>query len=311
MTFENLKYFVAAAEEMNFTKAAQKLFISQQSLSGHIAKMEEYYGCKLFNRAPPLTLTQEGVLLLEKVRTLLSMENDIKREVQDIHNFQSGTLSIGITRVRGGIYLSPVLSKYHQKYPNIRLNIFEGSVPEVEDALRRDKVDVSIGFRPKNGRDVTSISFWKEHIVAVVPHQIMDALLAKDKTTLLTDPRQADWRLFQACPFVAINPTLQVGKPFAQICGELDMTPNIVLEAQSIDTVRQLCIDGMGILVCAEIFLYPVRDVFKTERSRAYVFPWNDSLSKDICINHLKTKYLSVAAKKFVSMMLQEEYQAL
>ena len=60
MTFDNIRCFLTAAEEMSFTRAAQKLYISQQTLSGHIAKIEEEYGCKLFNRTPPLSLTPEG-----------------------------------------------------------------------------------------------------------------------------------------------------------------------------------------------------------------------------------------------------------
>lgn len=54
MNFLNLRYFIVTAEEMNFTKAAKRLFISQQSLSNHIAKLEDHFGVRLFDRNTPL-----------------------------------------------------------------------------------------------------------------------------------------------------------------------------------------------------------------------------------------------------------------
>ncbi len=59
MTLENLEYFLVAAEELNFTRAAERLYITQQSLSGHIAKIERYYNCRLFDR-PLSNVTNAG-----------------------------------------------------------------------------------------------------------------------------------------------------------------------------------------------------------------------------------------------------------
>ena len=80
MNFVDLSCFVMAAEEMNFTRAAKRLYISQQSLSSHIAKLEEHYGVRLFDRSAPLTMTREGNLLLKHARAILDEENQIKEE---------------------------------------------------------------------------------------------------------------------------------------------------------------------------------------------------------------------------------------
>ena len=60
MNLRSLEYFLAAAEELNFTRAAERLFITQQALSSHISKLEEYYGVRLFDRGIPMTLTDAG-----------------------------------------------------------------------------------------------------------------------------------------------------------------------------------------------------------------------------------------------------------
>ena len=93
----SLKCFAAAAEELNFTRAAKRLFISQQALSSHISKLEEYYGVRLFDRGIPMTLTDAGRALQKHAREILSSVDDYAREVQDIKNFRQGE---GTSRMR-------------------------------------------------------------------------------------------------------------------------------------------------------------------------------------------------------------------
>lgn len=104
----SLKCFAAAAEELNFTRAAKRLFISQQALSSHISKLEEYYGVRLFDRGIPMTLTDAGRALQKHAREILSSVDDYAREVQDIKNFRQGELTVGIPVTRGTIMLPPL-----------------------------------------------------------------------------------------------------------------------------------------------------------------------------------------------------------
>lgn len=309
MTFENLEYFLVAAEELNFTKAAQKLFITQQSLSSHISKIEEYYGCRLFDRRPPLSLTPEGIELTQRVRELLSLSNDTKRELQDMKDFRSSILTIGITRSRSVVYLDPVLVKYHEKYPNIRIKIMEGSAPEIEDALHHAKVDFSIGASTDGSYGTQSTPFWQERIVAVVPDAVLRTLPAAVQKQLCSEPAHVDWTLLGECPFIALSPNLRSGIPFYSIFQELNITPKIILEAQSIDTLLPLCVDGIGILVCPDIFLYPYKKTGMLEQRRIYLLPHNgEQYTNQVCINYLRKKYLSTAAKEFISMLKEEPY---
>lgn len=103
MNFLNLKYFIVAAEEMNFTKAAKRLYISQQSLSNHIAKLEDYFGVQLFDRNTPLTLTVAGQRLLKNAQTIMDVKKQTELELQDIRDFRSTELTIGIPSARGAV----------------------------------------------------------------------------------------------------------------------------------------------------------------------------------------------------------------
>ena len=79
INFLNLEYFLVAAEELNFTRAARKLYISQQSLSNHISNLEKEFDVILFNRTSPLTLTYAGRALKTRARELLDLRDEFQR----------------------------------------------------------------------------------------------------------------------------------------------------------------------------------------------------------------------------------------
>ena len=117
MNLLNLRYFLVAAEELNFTRAARRLYISQQSLSGHILKLENYFGVELFDRSPPMTLTSAGTCLMRYAKRMLDSVDELEKEVQDIKGSHSGELTIGITRARGAVYLPMILPKFNRDFP--------------------------------------------------------------------------------------------------------------------------------------------------------------------------------------------------
>ena len=100
INFLNLEYFLVAAEELNFTRAAKRLYISQQSLSNHISNLEKEFDVVLFNRTSPLTLTYAGQALKTRARELLDLRDETYKEISDIKDFSTGQLSIGVSHQR-------------------------------------------------------------------------------------------------------------------------------------------------------------------------------------------------------------------
>ena len=101
MNFLNLQYFVMAADEGNITRAAEKLNISQQSLSNHIANLEKTFQVELFVRKPSLTLTYAGERLYSHAVRILDIQSQIENEMKDISKHKNGVLRIGISYTRG------------------------------------------------------------------------------------------------------------------------------------------------------------------------------------------------------------------
>ena len=181
INFLNLEYFLVAAEELNFTKAAKKLFISQQSLSNHISNMEKEFDVILFNRTTPLTLTYAGQALKEKAKQMLELRDETYRQLADIKDFSVGQLTLGLSHTRGRVILPEILPVFKDRFPNIALKLVEGNSSELADALRHGEIDliardneylvfIEVKYRKGSwsGRALEAVNFAKQKTICKV-----------------------------------------------------------------------------------------------------------------------------------------------
>ena len=118
---DNLRYFLTAAEELSITKAAKKLFISQQCLSEHIQKLEKHYNTKLFYRSPRLSLTPSGEAMVRALNQIQIIENSLMEEINENSLLQYGAINLGIIQTRATLLLPHIIPKFYSRYPNIKI----------------------------------------------------------------------------------------------------------------------------------------------------------------------------------------------
>lgn len=148
MNFLHLKYFLMVAEELNITRAAERLYISQQSLSNHISNMERELDVKLFTRSPKLSLTYAGGLLVETATQILDLYSQYQTKVGDINRHYLGMLRVGISHTCGLALMPDILPKFRQEFPLVEFSLFEGNSTQLEDELSHGRVDLIICFQP-------------------------------------------------------------------------------------------------------------------------------------------------------------------
>ena len=247
INFLNLEYFLVAAEELNFTKAAKQLFISQQSLSNHISNMEKEFGVVLFNRTSPLTLTYAGQALKKRARQLLALKDETYRELADIKDFSVGRLTIGLSHTRGRVILPEILPTYREQFPNIELHLMEGNSTMLDNGLLHGDVDLIIGMLPFKVENVGTVPICEEEILLAVS----DAVLERSFPGHLEEIKarlneHTDLSLLSRCPFLLINEGNRVRTLADEMLEDAQITPRIVLETENIETVLALAIRGNG-----------------------------------------------------------------
>lgn len=149
MEFRVLKYFLAVAREKNITKAADRLHLTQPTLSRQLRDLEEELGCPLFIRGTrKITLTEEGYLLQKRAAQILELTDKTAMDLHLIKKHISGDVRIGAGESELFRYVAQSASTIHQRYPDIRFHIISGDGINVLEQLERGLLDFGLIFQP-------------------------------------------------------------------------------------------------------------------------------------------------------------------
>lgn len=140
-----LRVFCSVAKNLSFTKASQELFISQPAISKHIQELEVKYNTRLFERlGGKITLTPSARLLLEHSEVILKEYDRLDYEMHLLNNEYDGVLRLGASTTISQYVLPPLLARFAEKFPNVRLSLMNGNSEEVERALQEHRVDLGL-----------------------------------------------------------------------------------------------------------------------------------------------------------------------
>ena len=304
INFLNLEYFLAVAEELNITRAAKRLYISQQSLSNHISNLEKEFDVQLFHRTMPLTLTYAGRALKLRAKQLLDLKDETYRELADIKDFTTGQISIGLSHTRGRFLLPAILPAYKQKFPNIELHLVEGNSSELGTALIHGEIDLMIDLLPFKAENVEAVPICEEEILLVVPDQILDRYFPERQEEMKKVLEEnADVQLLKDCPYLLINKGNRVRTIADEIFEDAQLSPAILLETENIETVLALAAKGMGITFYPRMFMSgsgnSADGAAKKKGLNYYSLNYRKSHGT-LAFGCHKGRYLSQATKEFI-----------
>ena len=169
MDFRSLQYFIAVAQELNFTRAAEKLQMSQPPLSSQIKALEEELGVQLFIRGKRrLTLTEAGTLLLQRAVQMMELSEKTRRDLSSLGNELSGTICLGMVEGRAPYLAARWIAGFQEEYPLVRYELWNGSSDDVLDQLHRGLADLAVIAAPYDIEHLDGFSVGREPWVAII-----------------------------------------------------------------------------------------------------------------------------------------------
>lgn len=169
MELRHIRYFLAVAEELNFTRAAEKLCIAQPPLSRQIQELEEELGVKLFIRRPHLVqLTEEGQLFRQYAVQILDLVGKSSEEVREMKEGLRGTLYLASVEGHAPRLLSEWIAGFHRIHPHVQYNLWNGNSDDVMGRVMKELCDLAIIMEPFNGEGVESLRVYEEPWVAMM-----------------------------------------------------------------------------------------------------------------------------------------------
>ncbi|WP_330259758.1 LysR substrate-binding domain-containing protein [Streptomyces murinus] len=243
MELRQLEYFVAVAEERNFTRAAERVHISQSGVSAQIRRLERELGAELFDRsARTVTLTVAGKAALAHARTALAAAGAVGQAVGEVSDLIRGRLTVGMVVGCTVTPLFDALAAFHRDHPGVELSLLEDNSDRLVEGVRAGAVDLAlVGAAAAAPEGLETLTLISERLVAAVP----------PGHPLAARPRVALSELV-AHPIVCMPPGTGLRTVFDQACAARDLHPVIALQATAADAIADLAARDLAVAVLSE-----------------------------------------------------------
>lgn len=183
-----LKVFYSVARQLSFTKASEELFITQPAVTKHIKELESEFETKLFNRSGnKIALTQAGSMLLSYAEQIFALHNELRFELSLLKGKMEGNLRLGASTTIAQYVIPPVLAKFHQNYPELKLVLINGNTAYIEHKLLKNEIDIGIVEGKPSNSDLHYSVFMNDELVVFTSSQnnvIPDAISKEEITSL-------------------------------------------------------------------------------------------------------------------------------
>ena len=271
-----LYYFTVAAEELNITRAAAKLYISQQSLSEHIRKLEKQYDAVFFTRGGRLALTSQGERMLSYAREVLEADRDLYVALRDADRASRVRLNIGMTSTRGSVFLPRIFEAFRKRCPHAVLSITSGNFEYIEQQYQLEKIELYTGMTSNIRTRVPADILYQDRIYFIVSRDLAARTLGTAAEEFVR-AHAGGIAMPEACCFpIALPPTSSTLRlVFERLFGKHGLHPDPVMETADHDVLFDLCKSGVcGCFVSRELLHRKLHR--EPDPERVLIFPSTD-----------------------------------
>lgn len=247
MNIRQLEYFLAVAEELNFTKAAEKFYISQTAMTQQIKSLEKQLEVTLFTRTNKhVELTLAGKVFEEEAKALISRTNEAILRTQSAAKGIAGNLSIGFIQKYENGELNHILQNFHNLYPNITFSLFRDNPAALFNAVLTHKYDLifSIDFGYKESPQIASLQIkgYPLYVVLYPSHP-----LAYKQSIQRCELKNESF-IFNEFQTDALDGSDQILHNYL----DAGFMPQIISQSKDIESILLMVASGMGIALLPE-----------------------------------------------------------
>lgn len=259
-------YVYEVYRQGSFSKAAQKLYLSQPALSIAIKKIEQNYGIALFDRTSnPLKLTDAGSIYIQKVKEIMALEKDLLCEINDLSNLKTGHIRIGGTQYFNSYILPLALQKFNSLYPGITMELKEDSSSKISNLLLEGSIDLMFSCSLSDTNKFTLKKVFQDELLLAVPSNFsINKKLSK--FSLSREMIINNFHLSNSCPCVSIKEFKDI--PFLlltqennlysraiSICQDGGFNPIIKMQLEQLVTAFNLSCAGLGAIFVSALLI--------------------------------------------------------
>lgn len=269
------EYVYAICTEKSFSKAAQKLHVSQPWLSATVKKVETELGLSLFDRTTtPISLTEAGAYYIKRVEQIMSIEQEMREDLKRMHDAEASEIRIGSSMFFCTYVLPNLLADFRTMYPQVTVTFSEGNSQALLEKLQEGKFDFLLEAEMPSTNRLHVIPWASEELVLAVPtcykinHELVeyrytfDEILHRNRPECRKPPVSLE--VFKDEPFLLLKEGNDSHDRFLQICRNAGFTPAVKMFLSQMMSAYYLVCEGRGITFLRSTIpehVYPSDDV--------------------------------------------------
>jgi DNA-binding transcriptional LysR family regulator len=251
LSIQQLRCFIAVANEHQFTAAAETLDLAQPSISAQIHHLEEVLGTPLFHRGRrPVMLTDAGLELLPLARRVLSSLDDVVHGVSEVEGLRRGHVTVGATPSLGATLLPDALARFHRRYPGIAMTIVERDSVVLLELLEAAALDLALVITSLPHPTLDSVVLAVEQLVVVVARN--HPLVRRDHVSI------AD---LDGVPMIMFREGYDLRTATLEAFARAGVTPTVALDGAEMGSVHSFVAAGLGAALVPSIVAIDDEDV--------------------------------------------------
>lgn len=254
------EYFLAIVEEKSISKAADRLYITQPSLSKFLINLENELDTELFRRGKNfLSITPAGERYLIYVKEVLSMHEDLMSDIEQINMSSKETISFGVTPWLGSFITSEIIEKFRSQFPYASINIVEDSGLLLTSMFEKKKLDVFLSI------DISKLYIKKlqyqfskvleDRLLLIVPKNHPELQGINLSGNSYRTPFSIELKKFKNSKIITSKPNQLLTVSVDNIVKKYELTPESYVRTQNINNIIRLTDSGLGISFIPEIYI--------------------------------------------------------
>ncbi|GAB3799510.1 LysR substrate-binding domain-containing protein [Virgibacillus kimchii] len=290
MELRQLEYFMIVCKELHFTRAAEKLNISQPTLSEQIKRLEDEVGIPLFDRiGKRILLTEAGKILLYYTQSIFFEVEQAEAALRDLNELQRGKLVIGSLLSCVNYLLPPAIIEFKRLYPNVKLSVHGLKTEDIKKSLIENELDLGIAFLPVEEKEFDSTPLFTEELS-----------LAVSSDHPLASQWEMDMKTLESTSTILLPESYYLRQLIDSYCKELGFTLKPILEMTTLESLIQMVSEGVGVTILPEPYLDSLNNPRITK-----VKLINPTPQREIGFIYRKNKFICATTQTFMGQIMK------
>lgn len=301
MDITSLYYFSEVAKDLHITQTANRLYISQQTLSNHILRLENQFGAPLLNRKPRLSLTYAGEFVLDFANTVLREQTNVTDILSDIEQNERGVIRFGASTMRMNA-LAAIFPDFTARYPNVEIRLTSVISQELEPLVSNGELDFAIVIKDKSDPNLVQDDLMQDQIYLCVADPLLQQYYANEAEEIKARSLQgALVKDFAKLPFCIF--TNNLGQRIHACFDEAGYTPKTLLTTTHTHICTTIGFQGKIAFFATQANLIGRRPEIPDNMNIFPLLCQGEHLHLQVSLLRHKMRYLTHFSKYFLELL--------